>query len=586
MKHNRRTPNLLTVVLLLFMALTKDGHVTGQQSAWHHSYTEPQVDDLQGFHLVSPEEGWLLIDQHFYWTKNAGQSWDSITPSNLDQSIIHAVSFVDTQHGWLVLTNSDESGFTTYAIARTLDGGSTWQTASLSLFRPGDVNSLAGAVYLHFLDSQTGWLVVRRATSSNFSLGTLFKTTDGGNTWTQLTIPIGEPVYFVTSEVGWTAGGAAGDELYRTQDGGRTWRPQAIGSPLANTNQRRLYQLPIFENEWRGVLPVVIADGEEARIEFQHWIMVLPNDEQLLNISNHGKTTTITSKNPLLAGISELDMITPSIGWAKYVSGSCTSALQTHKHCQLEIKLLRTSDGGKTWEVMSLPQRTGGRLEAPAVLEGSNEISASTRSLGNRTETFEGQGFDKCEIPTINQLQNWISNGPYEAVNLYIGGSCRGCANSALSASYVSQMSQQGWKFIPTWVGPQSACWGGTCSSISNDPAIAYNQGVSEANAAIDTAVDLGLALADGSGTAIYYDLEGYDTTNTTCRNAAKAFISGWTARLRERSNQVGVYGSSCASAINDFASISNVPDATWPAHWIYSSYNSLDFGQSKNDRL
>ena len=191
------------------------------------------------------------------------------------------------------------------------------------------------------------------------------------------------------------------------------------------------------------------------------------------------------------------------------------------------------------------------------------------QSLSSQTEIFVGQGFDKCEIPTLSQMQNWITNSPYGVVNLYIGGSCRSCSNSALTASYVSQLSQQGWKFIPTWVGPQSACWGGSCGSISNDPATAYNQGISEANAAIDVAIDLGLALADGSGAIIYYDLENYDTTNIACRNAAKSFISGWTAQLHARGSEAGVYGSSCGSAISDFATISNIPDAVWAAHWL-----------------
>ncbi|RCV63253.1 PKD repeat-containing protein [Methanophagales archaeon] len=221
-----------------------------------------------------------------------------------------------------------------------------------------------------------------------------------------------------------------------------------------------------------------------------------------------------------------------------------------------------------------------GVVPAEDVSEGLNEsvedaeiqtafAEDKIQSLNSQTEIFVGQGFDKCEIPTLSQMQNWITNSPYGAVNLYIGGSCRSCPNSALTASYVSQLSQQGWKFIPTWVGPQSACWGGSCGSISNDPATAYNQGISEANAAIGVAIDLGLALADGSGTIIYYDLEGYDTTNTACRNAAKSFISGWTAQLHARGSYAGVYGSACSSAISDFATISNIPDAVWAAHWL-----------------
>jgi len=191
------------------------------------------------------------------------------------------------------------------------------------------------------------------------------------------------------------------------------------------------------------------------------------------------------------------------------------------------------------------------------------------QSLSSQTEIFVGQGFDKCEIPTLTQMQNWITNSPYGAVNLYIGGSCRSCPNLALTASYVSQLSQQGWKFIPTWVGPQSAGCDLCGDKISNDPATAYNQGISEANAAIDVAIDLGLALADGSGTIIYYDLENYDTTNTLYRDAAKSFISGWTGQLHARGSEAGVYGSSCGSGISDFASISNVPDAIWSAHWL-----------------
>jgi hypothetical protein len=175
----------------------------------------------------------------------------------------------------------------------------------------------------------------------------------------------------------------------------------------------------------------------------------------------------------------------------------------------------------------------------------------------------------------LDQLQTWIASSPYDAVNLYIGGSCRACSNTGLTAEFLTQASQQGWRFIPTWVGPQSACWGGGCSSrISNDPSIAYNQGASEADSALAVAISLGLAEPDGSGTIVYYDLEGYGGADPSCRNAAKSFINGWTARLHQRGSEAGVYTSSCGGAISDFTSISNVPDAIWPAHWIYSYYN------------
>jgi hypothetical protein len=178
-----------------------------------------------------------------------------------------------------------------------------------------------------------------------------------------------------------------------------------------------------------------------------------------------------------------------------------------------------------------------------------------------RTSLFVGQGFDKCETPTLGQLQTWKANSPYQVVNLYIGGSRRSCANTALTASYLTQLSQQGWKFIPTWVGPQ--CLYG---DITDDLTTAYNQGVAEASAAMAMAANLALTFPDSSGTIIYYDMEAYSAVNPACREPVKAFISGWTAGLRASGNLAGVYGSSGASNLSDFAEIDNVPDAIWPA--------------------
>ena len=127
--------------------------------------------------------------------------------SNLGAAAISAISFVDAHNGWLILVTPDPAGTSAFSIAQTSDGGTTWLVNPLTLFKPGEVDSLASAITLDFFDAHTGWLVIKRATSRNFSVGTLFKTADGGATWTKLTIPIGEPVSFITAQIGWTAGG-------------------------------------------------------------------------------------------------------------------------------------------------------------------------------------------------------------------------------------------------------------------------------------------------------------------------------------------------------------------------------------------
>jgi hypothetical protein len=278
-----------------------------------------------------------------------------------------------------------------------------------------------------------------------------------------------------------------------------------------------------------------------------------------------------------------LDMATPSIGWASYGAGSCTTEpgqnTQEVIRCTQETRLLHTADGGQTWTPLLLPGMDaagtkGDRMVVESVTmsrekQGNNLITG--QALGDRTSVFVGQGFDKCEIASPSQLQTWRAASPYRVVNLYIGGSSRYCSNAALSASLLTQLSQQGWQFIPTWVGPQAACTTYP-ARMSYDLGAAYNQGLAEANAALDVAANLGLTLADKSGAVIYYDLEYYPYTNTACHNAAQAFIAGWTAQLRGGGNHAGVY--STGPILSSFASIPNVPDAIWPAHWINASYN------------
>jgi len=103
---------------------------------------------------------------------------------------------------------------------------------------------------------------------------------------------------------------------------------------------------------------------------------------------------------------------------------------------------------------------------------------------------------------------------------------------------------------------------------MSSNAATAYNQGVSEADAAIAAAANLGLTDAAKTGTIIYYDLEIYNTADAACHNAVKSFISGWSSRLRAKGNQAGLYGFAGTAPFSDFAGITNSPDGIWLALW------------------
>ncbi len=550
----------------------------------------PETQQLQDFKLISEQDGWLLANGNLYWSADGGQSWANITPPLDGLTYIQGVYFLDdAQTGWAALTTLGENGDIQYSVAKTSDRGASWQVMPAGLFGPGDPDAISDAVFVQFLDPDNGFMVVRRATSSNFRVGSLFRTSDGGASWQRLSIPIGDPVAFISIEKGWVAGGVTGDELYETNDGGASWQRQDVGGGQG----QNLYRLPVFENENSGILPVVVKQGATSQVDTYltedggtswqlsasvpvnrevqdgqeipldagkdlQWTVVVPHEQQTLRSSPDGQVESSGNSGPGVGSIDQMDMVTGLVGWASSSEGSCSGQDNFDLEnpdpngviCTSQVSFLRTEDGGVTWQALPVP-------------EGTQAMLAS----GYKSELYAGQGFDSCSMPTTTLMQDWAANSPYRVWNLYIGGSSRaGCGT--LTSAYVQQLASMGWRFIPTWVGPQAACTSFS-TRMSYDSGTAYNQGRQEADKAIDTATSLGLTNADKTGAIIYYDLESFNTSDSACKSAAISFMNGWTQRLHERGNQAGVYGSPCSSAVPDFANNSNKLDAVWLAVWI-----------------
>jgi hypothetical protein len=275
-----------------------------------------------------------------------------------------------------------------------------------------------------------------------------------------------------------------------------------------------------------------------------------------------------------MTNLTNVDFTTSESAWAFSHTGECDEVPGV---CDSRLILVSTSNGGITWDPVAAPELPVYYLSDERQLD---RIVADKVDLLSRTSFLQGQGYDQCEISSLSNLQAWKNSSPLAAVNLYIGGSARGCPNENLSnpsaPDFVEALSLQGWKFIPTWVGPQAACTNYS-STMSSNAATAYNQGRDQATDAIVHLTALGLAEPDGSGTVVYYDLEAFSTSLDWCLNSAKAFINGWTEKLHEEGVTAGVYGSACSSGLDQFYDLANRPDVIWPAYWRYSTpvYNS-----------
>jgi hypothetical protein len=110
-----------------------------------------------------------------------------------------------------------------------------------------------------FVDTEHDWILVGVESSSNFSVGELWRTVDGGTTWVKLAAPNGGAIHFVTLMLGFLAGGSLGEKLFITRDGGSSWQAQTVAPPQPLAQGTPVYAVPSFSNDKNGVLPVTFS---------------------------------------------------------------------------------------------------------------------------------------------------------------------------------------------------------------------------------------------------------------------------------------------------------------------------------------
>ncbi len=333
----------------------------------------PEILDAQ---LLDANQGWALRAEQLLWTADGGATWKDLTPPAAGGSALLSADFLDAGHGWLAIQSSSDGGLSVLA---TTDGGASWQSAPLPLSA-----DLVGRVSLDFIDAQNGWAAVQFPSSSIFSQGTLFRTSDGGQTWTQLSLPIGDPVRFVDAQHGWVAGGAGGNELYATQDGGSTWHLLSVVSSDEDVPGQVYYGLPEFSSPSEGLLPVTISDPAQPHLELyathdggQTWglasitplnpqdlpggalpldvsasgngLAALP-DGASIRIAAAGATLSAQASSPVPAGVTQMELAASGSGWVVTWNGVCTGdKLAPDFSCTQRSQLFKTTDGGQTW---------------------------------------------------------------------------------------------------------------------------------------------------------------------------------------------------------------------------------------------
>lgn len=142
--------------------------------------SEPDVEmasRIAGVQQITDTVGIVHTKTKIYRTADGGVTWNALS---LHGGNIAGVKFVNTQHGWAVVYDRVAERL---VLANTKDGGYSWETSAVAADVFGEDTYLDEASLQ--VTGKNITATFRVPTSSNFEGRAVFRTNDGGLTWTQ-----------------------------------------------------------------------------------------------------------------------------------------------------------------------------------------------------------------------------------------------------------------------------------------------------------------------------------------------------------------------------------------------------------------
>jgi photosystem II stability/assembly factor-like uncharacterized protein len=358
--------------------------------------------------MIDATTGWALTNKAILRTTDGGIHWRVVSPPQThfipeynDQTLEdrwgRTAAFLTSFNAWVVAPQPDRNSV---LIFRTVDGGQTWQHASIKSIWLKQITAI---------DGQYGWIVSipPRALESTLEID-IYRTIDGGKTWMKVagsTPPTNTPygvlppnstniagLSFLNPSMRWATGATNTFNFawfYVTYDGGASWQNQFLPLPPNEAPAQLAINPPIFFPESKeGILPVAFFNEKRWRINFyttkdagatwnytnsislsttgashrnlpfldkKQWVIPDTHPENLwrplLHVSGdegYSWTSLYPKTETTVTNIVSINMISSRIGLALGTRPLPNDALDSPQEDDATL-LLKTDDGGQTW---------------------------------------------------------------------------------------------------------------------------------------------------------------------------------------------------------------------------------------------
>lgn len=288
---------------------TEDGGIS-----WNEVCTSCFGDVVTDGFFPDPHHGWVVSEKNYeeeiYYTESGGNTWVQL---NSESNDIYRLYFFDDLNGFGITSTQLTSG--NYKFYRTSDGGITWQDQTHIISE--ETSSFTG---VQAINENTCIVIGRKKGVS--AIGEIFKTTNGGETWSSLysgNLTWFWDICFVTPDSGWVVGSAS--KILFTADGGSSWVEQNSNYPY------RLWAVDFTDSR----------HGWAAGGDYFDGGVILHTSDGGLNWSIQWREQVVGKSM-----VFDVDFIDSQNGWAVNRGGD----------------MLHTSDGGKHW----YPQGSGSKI--------------------------------------------------------------------------------------------------------------------------------------------------------------------------------------------------------------------------------